>query len=65
MLGFKIVATIMIRNKTGKQFTTSTHLIMIVSATPPKYPAIAPSTIPITVEMPTATRPTLIDTRAA
>ena len=38
----------------GIAWITSRSLIMTVSAAPPKYPAIAPTTVPIAVENNTA-----------
>jgi hypothetical protein len=48
----------MARSRLGKLRTTSITRMITLSVRPPAYPAIAPSTAPMTIAKPTVTNPT-------
>ena len=63
--GSKIAAATSTSRIYGKDITTSVKRIITISATPPKYPAIRPSTTPMAVDSRVAITPTRRETRVA
>jgi hypothetical protein len=53
-----MATTVRMRKKLGKESMISTNRIRRESTHPPLYPAIAPTRIPMRMEIPTATNPT-------
>ena len=57
-VGGKMETTTSARNSVGMASSASTRRIMIASVTPPKYPAMAPHSVPSTVARTAAANPT-------
>ena len=62
--GLTSATTVRMRKNRGKQMTMSTIRISTLSTHPAKCPAVAPTTIPMVMAMPTATKPTIREMRA-
>ncbi len=55
--GSNTAITVMSRTSRGNEISMSTSRINTVSTAPPKNPLIAPTRVPIVMEMPTAMKP--------